>query len=200
MEKSNIEILKAFAKSTNRSIFYEEIPYPAKGYRSIQRYKSMIYIPNNSEKNIYFVWFSDPYAKIGLPTIYCGAFIPLPLENKTKLNIRNKNIIDRLNVFSKTKSKEIGNIHFDSKVIISGAIDSSMKKFLAQRNIQIQLIKALEIEPFINISFNENNIDFIPEFQDTPYLSILNPINWCTESNEIEKIFREAEKIATLIG
>jgi len=200
MEKPNIEILKEFAKSTNRSIVDKEIPYPLTGIRTFRKFKRMIYIPNNPDNTSYFIWFSDPYAKIGLPTVFSGAFIPLSSKIKSRINIRNKNILDKVNIFSKTKSNIIGNYHFDSKVVISGNVDSSVKRLLSQSRIQDQILKALEIEQFINISLNEYKIDFIPELKGIPYLSIINPQSWCLERNDIEKIFRQIEKIRNIIN
>jgi len=199
-EKSNIEILREFAKSTNRSIVDKEIPYPLTGIRTFRKYKSIIYIPNNPENTSYFIWFSDPYAKIGMPTIYSGAFIPLPSKIKSKFNIRKKNILDKLNIFTKTTSNKIGNDHFDSKVVISGNIDSSVKRLLSQSSIQDELLKALEIDQFMNISLNEYNIDFIPEFNGIPYLSIINPQSWDLEKNDIEEKFRQIEKIRNVMN
>jgi len=200
MEKSNIEILREFAKSTNRSIVYKEIPYPLTGIRTFQKYRRMIYVPNNPENTSYFIWFSDPYAKKGLLTIFSGAFIPLSSKIKSRINIRNKNILDKFNIFSKTKSNKIGNDRFDSKVVISGNVDSSVKRLLSQSRIQDQLLKALEIDQFMNISLNEYNIDFIPEFKGIPYLSIINPQSWDLERNDIEKIFKQIEKIKNVIN
>ena len=200
MEKTNIEILREFAKSTNRSIVNKEIPYPLTGIQTFRKYKRMIYIPNNPENTSYFIWFSDPYAKIGLPTIFSGAFIPLSSKIKSKINIRNKNILDKLNIFSKKNSNKIGDYRFDSKVVISGNVDYSVKRLLSQSNIQDQLLKALEIEQFMTISLNEYQIDFIPEFKGIPYLSIINPQSWDLEKNDIERIFKQIEDIRNLIN
>lgn len=199
VEKSNIEILREFAKSTNRSIVDKEIPYPLTGIRTFQKYKRMIYVPNNSGNTSYFVWFSDPYAKIGIPTIYCGAFIPLSSNIKSRINIRNKSTLDKINIFSSTKTSKTGSDRFDSRVVIKGNVDSAVKRLLSQSRIQDQLLKALEIELFMNISMNEYKIDFIPEFNDTPYLAIVNPHSWTLKRNDIEKIFRQIEKIRNII-
>jgi len=205
-EKSNIEILREFAKSTNRSIVDKEIPYPSgginlyNGIRTFQQYRRMVYIPNNPENTSYYIWFSDPHAKEGVPTIYSGAFIPISSKVKSSINIRNKNILDKLSIFSKTKSNKIGNDRFDSKVVISGNVDSSVKRLLSQSRIQVQLLKALEIETFMNISLNEFKIDFVPELKGTPYLSVINPQSWNLERNDIEKIFRQIEKIRNVIN
>jgi len=198
-EKSNIEILREFAKSTNRTITDKEIPYPLTGIRTFQKYKRMVCIPNNPENTSYFIWFSDPYGEVGYPIIYSGAFIPLPSKIKSKINIRNKNILDKINVFSKTSSNKIGNENFDSKVVISGNIDDSSKRLLSQSRIQNQLLKALEIERFTNISLNEYKIDFVPDLKDTSYLSIINPQSWDLGRNNIENIFKHIEELRNII-
>ncbi len=199
-DKSNIEILREFAKSTNRSIVVKEIPYPLTGIRTFQKYKRMIYVPNNPEKTSYFIWYGDPYARIGYPTIFSGAFIPLSSRIKSRINIRNKNILDKLNIFSKTKANKTGNEYFDSKVVLSGNIDTATKRLLSHARIQDQLLNALDIERFMNISLNEYKIDFVPELKGTPYLSIINPQSWEFERKDIENLFRLIEKIRNIIN
>lgn len=201
-EKSNIEILRAFAKATNRSIVDKETPYPKTGVRTFQKFKRTVYIPNNPENTSFFIWFSDPYAKIGQPTIFCGAFIPLsseinPITIGSKINIRSKNVLDKLKVFSKTN--KLRNNRFDSKVIISGIIDAATKRLLSQTRVQDQLLKALEIDSRMNISINEYKLDFVPELENRTYLSIINPQSWDLESNTIEDLFRQIEKIRNAI-
>ena len=199
-DKSNIEILREFAKVTNRTIVVKEFPYPLSGIRTFQKYKRIVYIPNNFEKTCFFIWFSDPYAKIGCPTIFCGAFIPLSSRIKSRINIRNKNILDKFNIFLDTKTNKIGNEHFDSRVVITGNINTPAKRLLSQSKIQNQLLKALEIARFMNISINEYNIDFVPELKNTSYLSIINPQSWDIERDDIENIFRQMEKIRNVIN
>lgn len=196
-EKSNIEILRAFAKATNRSIVDKETPYPKTGIQTFQKFKRTVYIPNNTENTSFFIWFSDPYAKIGQPTIFCGAFIPLSSEIKSKINIRSKNVLDKLKIFSKTNN--LGSNRFDSKVIISGIIDAATKRLLSQTRVQDQLLKAMEIDSRMNISINEYKFDFVPELENRTYLSIINPQSWDLESKTIEDLFRQIEKIRNTI-
>lgn len=194
-EKSDIEILREFAKSTNRIIVEKEIPYPLTGIRTFQKYKRMIYVPNNPEKTSFFIWFSDPYLKIGQSTIFSGAFIPLSSRIKSKINLRKKNILDKLSFRSKTKVNEIGNEHFDSRVVITGNMDTATKRLLSQTRIQEQLIKALEMDNAMRISFNEHKIEFVPELVGVQYLSIINVESWDMERNDLEDIFKRIEKI-----
>lgn len=197
MEKSNIEVLREFARSTNRAIVDKEIAYPMSGIRKFPKYKRYVYIPYNLEKTSYFIWYSDPFGKVGMPTIFCGAFIPLSSRNNSKINIRKRTIADRLNLFSKTNVT--GNDNFDSKVVIKGDLDSSSMRLLYQSKLQNQLLEALKLETSIVVSMNEYKIDFIPEFQGKSYLSVINPQVWIFKKDEIEKIFKQVERIRNTI-
>jgi len=198
-EKSNTETIIEFAKMTNREVHHKKIPHPVSGIGRIRKFKRFIYIPyNNLEKNNFFIWYSDPYASVGYYTSFSGAFITIPSRIKGKINIRSKNILDKLAVFS--KSIKIGSSNFDSKTVITGTIDSAAKRLLSQAKIQDQLLKALELPGFLNISINEHNIDFIPELKGKSHLSIINPKGWDFDRNTIEEIFRVAEKIRNIIS
>ncbi len=154
-EKSNIDILEEFARSTNREIVHKKNAYPLTGVRTFRRYKQYIYIPyNNLERDVFFIWFSDPYASVGNYTVFSGAFIPISTRVKSKLNIRSKNVLDKVKLFSKSKAIKIGSDNFDSKVVISGVVDSAAKRLLSQAKIQDQLLKALKMPDFMNISIN----------------------------------------------
>lgn len=198
-EKTNIEKLREIAKATNRTIDSMEIPYPVSGIRTFQKFKRMIFIPNNARKTSYFVWFSDPYAKAGYSTIFCGAFIPLKSNIKSRFNIRNKNILDKINIFSSTKENRVGNYLFDSRVVITGNIESEEKRFLSKSRIQKEFLKALEIDSFINITINEYKLDFVPELKNNPYLGIINPQSWNLEKDYIENLFNQIERIRDII-
>ncbi|MFK5854784.1 MAG: hypothetical protein QM503_01550 [Bacteroidota bacterium] len=200
-DKSNIEILEEFARSTNRDIAHKEIPYPLTGIHTFRKYKKYIFIPySNSEKSNYFIWYSNPYASVGDYTVFSGAFIPISSRVKSSLNIRSKTILDKVNIFSKKKANRVGNDNFDSKVVITGEIDSAARRLLSQSKIQSQLLKALEIANFMTISINEYNIDFVPELKDKSYLSIINPQSWDLEKDTIEEIFRLMERIRNIIN
>ena len=198
-EKSNIEILRDFAKRLNRPIYVKELQYPLTGIRTFPKYKRMVYVPYDSNNTSFFIWYSDTYDKVGYPTIYCGSFIPISLRIKSQINIRSKNILDKFNFFSKSNKNTIDNDYFDSRVIISGNVDVATKRLLSQSKIQDQLLVGLEIDNYINISINEHNVDFVPELKNMSYLSIINPQSWCLERDEIETIFRQIEKIRKII-
>jgi len=58
-EKSAIDICKEFAKDTNRSIEFSEIPYPSSVLHPVTYHRRTLYIPNNIEGTSYFLSFSD---------------------------------------------------------------------------------------------------------------------------------------------
>ena len=198
-EKSDIEILKDFARSTNRKIVVKESLYPRTGFGTTQKYRRMVFIPNNSGNTSFFIWFNDPYFKIGQSTIFSGAFIPLSSRIKSRLYIRNRTILDKLSVFSKTKAGKIGSGNFDSKVVISGDIDAAAKRLLSQSSIQTQILKALDIASFTNVSINPHKIDFVPELCNTPSFSIINRHAWDTDKKTIENTFSRIEKIREIL-
>jgi len=196
-DKSDIEILKEFAKSTNRTIAVTELPYPRTGIRTTQKYKRMVSIPNNSENTSFFIWFNDAYSKIGQQVIFSGAFIPISSKIKSKIYIRNSFIFDKINFFS--KAIKLGNRNFDSKVTISGEMDAETKRLLSHSRLQYQITKALEIESYTCISINEFKINFVPELNHTSYFSIINRNGWDIDKNIIENTFTRIEKIRDII-
>ena len=199
-EPTNLEILKEFAKSTGRQIFNEEIIYPSSGgIRNYQKSRQTIYIPYDNSNTNFFIWYSDPFTRGGIPTDFCGAFIPISSQTKAELNIRKKYFIDKLNIFSDSKSN-IGSRDFRSKVIMKGDINNTeIIKLLSHSRAQGQILKVLDMEMLINISINEFNIDFIPELKNKAYLSIINPQSWCTEKKDIEDIFKQMELLRSFI-
>jgi hypothetical protein len=198
-EKSNLEILSKFAKSTNRDFEYKEVEFPTSGIRKIPKFKRWAYISNNHLRETFFVWFGNPYENIGIPTVFCGAFIPLPFQYDSKLNIRKKNILDKISLFDKNKNNILGNDSFDKKVIIKGDVDSKTKRLLANTKLQKCLLSALDLNTLINISIDENEIDFVPELKNNSYLAVINPQSWYLKKSEIEKMLKSAEEIRKTI-
>jgi hypothetical protein len=198
-DKSSVDIIRELARLTSREVEIKEIKYNLAGFRTFPKYKKLVYMPYNSSRNNFFVWQSDPHARIGYPTIFSGVFIPLSSRIKSRLNIRNRNILDKLNFSAKSKSNKIGSEYFDSKTVINGNIDSAERRLLSQPRIQDNIIKALGLAKYMTISINEYNVDFVPELKGSSYLSIINPQGWELERDSIEEMFRRMEKIRKTI-
>jgi len=113
-EKSDIEILKAYAKSTHRPIEVAETPHPRSGIRTTQKFRRTAFMPYNENRSSFFVWFYDPYTKsVGQTVVFSGVFIPLSSRIKSKVDMRSSFLLDKLSLFSKSKRPKIGNSHFD---------------------------------------------------------------------------------------
>lgn len=199
-DKPSKDIIEEFARMTNRIVVFKETRYNLTGFRSFQKYKKLVYMPYDSSRTNYFVWLSDPYARIGYPTVISGAFIPISSRIKSKLNIRSRNILDRFSFLTKSKTYKTGSEKFDSQVVIAGSINNAEKRLLSQPRLQNQMLKALGIASNTTISINEYNIDFVSEFKGKSYLSIINPQSWVLERDSIEEIFRRMEKIRNIIS
>ncbi len=198
-DKPNIEILSEFAKATNRKIFAHEEAYPHTGFRTFQRFKRTVYIPINEDQTSFFLWYSNPYPKIGETPIYCGAFISLEMPKKSGISIRQKNIVDKLNVFARNRGYNVGNSKFDSKVIIEGKPNIDEQRLLSKHKLQNKILEALNSKEFLNISINEYNLDFVPELKDSSYMAIVNPQNWDVEYDFIEDLFVKIENIRQIL-
>lgn len=200
IEKSNIKILADFAKASSRSIECKEQQYPVSFFRQFPRFRSTVYIPNNSKETSYFIWFSDPYNKIGENTVYCGTFIPISFPQELKINIRKKNFLDIFNTIGKNRVVKTGINSFDSKVVFKGENSVNLKRLLTKSGIQAEILKSFEVKEFLRISINEFNLDFVPGLKGKSYLSIINQQSWFMESEIIEKLFNSIEKIRTKLN
>ncbi len=200
-EKTDIEILTEFAKGTNRFIEANEVPYPSSFIRkNLLRFKRTVYIPNDPERNSFYICYNDPYHNIEQSAIFSGAFIPLALKTKTKVSIRKRDVVDKVNIFSRNKPMGVGSYKFDSKVVINGDLDLELRGFLSKTKLQNKILEVLGMNKgFIKISINEFNLDFVPEFKNSSYLSIINNQEWEVDKDRIEQFFNQIEMIRKVI-
>ncbi len=198
-EKSNIEIIQDYARSTHRSVETIEVPYNRAPTMNdmVQKYRREVYMPDNESNDIVFVWFSDYYSKVGERQVYCGAFIPISDKITSKVSIRQKNILHRINLFGKNKT---GNSTFDSKFVVTGEIKDSDKKFLFQSKLHYQMNSALNTDNVLCISINEYNLDFVPSLKGKSYISVINNQVWNMDRDFIEQTIKQAEAINDIVN
>ncbi len=197
--ESNIEILKEYAYRTKRNIIYNEEQYSLSIYRKIPRFKQSVIIPNNSDNSSYFVLFADPYYKIGDYTAFCGVYIPIKTPLNTLLNLREKNILDRLNPFLSKKSLFTGDYNFDSKVVSSGNDYSIFNQLFNDRSLQNLILDTFRIKSLHYFSINETNVDFVPELKGKSHFCIYNPQEWILDESIFEKWFEVIEKVREIL-
>lgn len=202
MEKTNIELLQDYAKSSKRNITIKEMAYPEpKGLvHKFIKYKRTAFTPVNDLKKSYLVWFYDYHVPVAEDSVYCGAFIPISIPKEVKIHIRNKTIVHKLRLFGRSKYLKTGSSSFDSKVLISTNNTQEAKKILSKSKIQKIILKALSLDPALCVSVNEKDVAFVPQLKGQSYISILRPGFWYVEKKEIESLFRAAETLETYLS
>lgn len=188
-EKSNIEILRDFAHQTNREIVFTEEQYPLSVYRKIPRFKRTVFIPNDKDKTSYFVLFSDPYQKIGTHEIFCGVYIPIDVPLETKINFRKKDILDKLNPFTKNNFINTGSKTFDSEVVTTGNNIQFINKIIAESEICRIMVRVFNSKELVYFSVNETQVDFVPDLNGKSHFCIYNPHKWIFDRTIIERWF-----------
>lgn len=198
-EKTNIEILEEFAKNTNREIFYTEEEYPVSFIRKIPKYKRTVYIPMNKEESIYFILYGDPFSKIGVDTFFCGMYFPINVPLPTKLNFRKKDVLDKVNPFTRKEIVKTGNRFFDSKVVTRGNDFKLIHSMLVDKQFQKTIIDSFKMKGLFYFSINETNVDFVEKFKGKSHFCIYNPQNWVLDFSIVEKWYKMIEEIRTIL-
>jgi hypothetical protein len=193
--KSNIEKLKDFAKKTNREIDYLEEQYPMPSYRKIPKYKRTVCIPYDSSRQLFFVLFSDYYHNINDRTIFCGIYFKTNMPKDVQLNIKRKDILDKLNPFRSKDTIKSGSRFFDSKVVISGNNEMVINRYFKNSVLQRLMIESLNSKHFLTFSINETPVDFVPELSDSSHFALIDPQEWILEERTIESWFQKMKQI-----
>jgi len=200
MEKTNIELLQDYAKSSKRKITIKESPYPKpKGIRNIIKYKRTAYTALDKLERNFFVWFYDYHTPNPDQSIYCGTFIPISIPKEVKIHIRRKTILHKLQFFGRSKYIKTGSSSFDSKVLITANNTLEAKKLLGRNKIQKAILKALFLDPAVCISVNEKDMDFVPQLKNKSYISILRPGFWYVEKKEIDSLIRVSDSLESYL-
>jgi len=199
MEKTNIETLQEFAQKSNRKLYFQEIQYPLSTYRQIPRFKRFAYIPNNANETSYFVLSGDPYNSVDKLNTFCGVYFPLEIPLSTKINLREKNILDKINPFLSSKILKTGYANFDSLVVATGNSVHLVEKYLHDVRFNDVVVDTLSKSPELNFSINESNVDFVPALKNKSHFAIINPQQWVLDSSTIEEWFKKIEIVRQTI-
>ncbi len=197
-DKSAIEILTEFAKNTGRKIEFLEQPYPKGFIRPVAYHKRKLYIPGNKEETSYFICYQDS-TEFGEHAMYSGVFVPISVPESFRIKVRKKDVIDKLNVFSRKKSIKTENQDFDSQVVLTVSDPDKAKLILKNKNIQGIIIKAFKLNEEFKIAINEVDISFVPPFKNKSYFGIYSTQQWILERETIETLFWLIEKFRSLI-
>jgi len=190
---SPIEILEVFAKETNREIDFSETPYNTNTSR-YNYYLRKLFIPNNKNSHVYFVSFLDNKRFDDFAN-FSGIFFPIPIPPSSKIEIRKKNILDKLNPFFKKSGFETGNNEFDSEIVITENVSFEEEQIFNNRKIQTQVLKIFELDETLKITINQADINFVPSFEGKSHIGVLVTRHWLLDSELIQNLFYIMEEI-----
>lgn len=195
-EDPSIKKLESFANRTNRSIHYTEKVYPTNALARVRHHRRLLHIPNNTDNTSQLVCHYDP-KKFGELEVYCGVFFPV--SSKDKVIIRQKDFLDKLNIFSRNKRATTGYSVFDSKTIISECSDRSRLKIFQNQKIQEKILEAFGLDLRMKAGLNAMSLDYIKEFEGKPHLGLYITGQWILEDEKLEQLFGIAETIRSQI-
>ncbi|MBN1112165.1 MAG: hypothetical protein JXA53_04550 [Bacteroidales bacterium] len=132
----------------------------------------------------------DPYNSVDKLNTFCGVYFPLEIPLSTKINLREKNILDKINPFSSSKVLKTGYANFDSRVVTTGNSIHLVKKYLQDIRFNDVVVDTLSKSPELNFSINESNVDFVPALKGKSHFAIINPQKWVLDSSVIEQWFK----------
>ena len=197
-EKSSIQKLQDFAKSTGRDIKSSEDAYSSNAMQPIVYHKRLVYIKNHPNSNTFFTCFSDPKNVSGIA--HCsGVFFSLPVSKSTKISLRKKFITDKLNFFSNNENNKTGSQNFDSKVVFEKYQLTGADRIFTNTRVQEIIKNALEFDLRLRVGINGVDVSFVPQLKGESHFGIYTTQDWFEEPEKIEILFKFVEKIRTYV-
>lgn len=193
-EKSAIEKLKDFALKTHRKIDCSEKAYPSNALYPVSYHRRFVCIPENELNTRFFICFGDS-RRLDNFALFSGVFFPVNVAAETKICVRKKHIVDKMNLFGRKKHYKTGSDSFDSQVVFEEFTAIGTNKIFTDLYNQKLMLKIFDFDMRLRIGVNMFNLDFIPELKGKSYLGIYTNQNWFTNSSEIEILFDLAEQL-----
>jgi len=191
-EKTAIEELKEFAKRTKREIDYKDEAYVASGINPRTLLKQHAILSKLTEDEAYFVNFCD-MAHSGDNAMYSGLFFPVDFPASTLVRVRQKNVLDKMNLFSKKAEIKIGWKKFDSKVIVEEGDEASLKKLFQSQGTQSLILDIFKLDPRLKFCVNHIDVGIVSELKNRSTLGIYITEQWLLDEAVIKKLY-------TLVG
>ncbi|NLE63366.1 MAG: hypothetical protein GX612_05960 [Bacteroidales bacterium] len=194
---SIVDIYEDFARKTKRKIYYAQTPY--KGtiqYGMINLIKTLC-IPNDSFANTFLLAYHNPYLVNG-NELFFGVFFPLSFDTSIKIDIREKDILDKLNPFLKHKTAKSNVPYFDSMTVMTTNDTYSIERLINHKKMQRFILDALKITKALHVGLNTCYTDFAPAFTNKSHFGIYTTQQWLSEDSVMEALFSQAERIRDL--
>jgi len=187
-EKTAIQELKEFAKKTKRDIDCDDKAYAATGINPRILVKQHVIISNLAKNEAYFVSYCD-MAGIGDSAMYSGFFFPIELPSSTLIKVRQKNIFDKMKLFSNNLEFKTQSRKFDSKVIIEENDDRASCKIFYSQILQNLILEIFKLDPRLKLCVNHINTEIVPDLKNKSTVGIYITEQWLLDEQLIEKLF-----------
>ncbi len=193
-DKTAIEELKDFAKKTNRTINFKDETYAASGINPRNLVKQQVVLSNATNEEAYFVSYCD-MAGIGDKSMYSGLFFSIDLPVSTCIKLRQKNILDKMNLFAKKSEFKTQSKSFNSKCIIEANDEMAMDKLFYKNSIQALIVEIFSLDPRLKLCVNYIDIDIVPELNNQSIFGIYITEQWLLDESLIKKLYTLVEKL-----
>lgn len=205
-EKSVIDILKDYALSNNKEIKHYRDEYRVSSIKPRFFYRSYSVINNVPNNSVLFVSYADSKA-FGESSFFSGLFFPISVSSSAKINIRRKDILDRLNVFLKPNIYRSRFSNFNSNVLIDGNDNYFASKLLDNNKVQDLILELLKVDARINIGVNNIKFAEVAELKNEfskdsneIYFEVYIKGEWFLETSVINNLFVIVQKLQNLLN
>lgn len=204
IEKSATDILTEFANHSNRKIEHYRKDYPVSKINPRFFYRSYARLSSNTNVKVSFICYGDSKV-FGNGAFFSGLFFPISSLNSTRIGIRQKYILDKLNPFLKKSPYKSRLPNFTSKVIITENDIHFTNKILDNEKIQSLIIQALDLDGRIRVGVNNIDINAIQDVNGkvnttkNSYFEIYILGEWLLDSSIIEQLFAITEELSAII-
>lgn len=196
-DKSIVEIYETFARETKRKIHYSLTPHKGTPLHGVTSIIKTLYIPNKEEGNTYLIAYHNPYYVNG-DELFFGVFFPLSFDTSIKIDIREKDILDKLNPFLKHKTAKTNAPYFDSMTVMTANDMYSVERLINHDKVQKLIMDSLNLNKLLHVGLNTCHTDFVPAFTNKSHFGISTTQQWLSEGSVMESLFSQAERIREL--
>lgn len=195
-DKSAIELLQEFASKSNRKISFSKKQYPTSTINPRFLSQSYVIIHNQASPTNFFISYCD-LKGFGDNAFYSGLFFELPAPQSSRIKVREKDILDKLNPFLKQSSYKSRIHDFDTQVVITENDYSWSNKIFHNTRIQNAILEIFKLDKRIRIGVNAIELKHEPSLKGKSNFGLYITEEWLLDDTLIEKLFSLSEKIRT---
>ena len=193
-DKSAIEELKEFAKKTRREIDCKDETYTTSGINPRNLVKQHVIMSNSTKDEAYFVNYCD-MTGIGDNSMYSGLFFSVDFPTTSCVRLRQKNVLDKMKLFSRKSAFKTQSKKFDAKVVIEENDERIFNKLFYSHGIQTLIIDIFKLDPRLKLCVNHIDTGIVPDLKNKSTLGIYITEQWLLDEAIIKKLYSLVEKL-----